>query len=76
MYAAEQEYDETLMHGASWMFQNTMMSTVPLLYRVVVAPHGLTLGGSMRDAPHSDKVQRAAAEKSYIGLAFEFKRWA
>ena len=64
MYAAEQEYDE--LDLAIRMFQNTMMrvrySSVP----VVVAPHGLALGGACEMILHSDKVQAAA--ETYIGL--------
>ena len=64
MYAIEQEYDEIdfmIRH-----FQNTMMrvrySSVP----VVVAPHGLTLGGGCEMTMHADLVQAAA--ETYIGL--------
>ena len=64
MYAIEQEYDEVefmIKH-----FQDTMMrvrySSVP----VVVAPHGLTLGGGCEMTMHADKVQAAA--ETYIGL--------
>ncbi|MEM7110672.1 MAG: 3-hydroxyacyl-CoA dehydrogenase/enoyl-CoA hydratase family protein, partial [Bacteroidota bacterium] len=64
MYAIEQEFDEVdfmIKH-----FQNTMMrvrySSVP----VVVAPHGLTLGGGCEMTLHADKVQAAA--ETYIGL--------
>lgn len=64
MLAAEQEYDELDM--AIRLFQNTMMrvrySSVP----VVIAPHGLALGGACEMSLHSDKVQAAA--ESYIGL--------
>lgn len=64
MLAAEQEYDELNM--AIRMFQNTTMrirySSVP----VVVAPHGLTLGGGCEICLHADQVQAAA--ESYIGL--------
>jgi len=64
MYAIEQEYDELDM--AIRMFQNTMMrvrySSVP----VVVAPHGLTLGGGCEMNLHADKV--CAAAETYIGL--------
>ena len=64
MYAAEQEYDELDM--AIRLFQNTTMrirySSIP----VVVAPHGLTLGGGCEICLHADKVQAAA--ESYIGL--------
>jgi 3-hydroxyacyl-CoA dehydrogenase len=64
MFAIEQEYDELDM--AIRMFQNTMMrvrySSVP----VVVAPHGLTLGGGCEMNLHADKV--FAAAETYIGL--------
>ncbi|MCK7557627.1 enoyl-CoA hydratase/isomerase family protein [Chitinophaga sedimenti] len=64
MFAAEQEYDELDM--AVRLFQRTTMrlrySSVP----VVVAPHGLTLGGGCEMSLHADKVQAAA--ESYIGL--------
>ena len=64
MLAIDQEYDELDM--AIRMFQNTMMrarySSVP----VVVAPHGLTLGGSCELSLHSDKCCPAA--ETYIGL--------
>ncbi|MGN6248541.1 MAG: enoyl-CoA hydratase/isomerase family protein, partial [Ginsengibacter sp.] len=64
MLAAEQEYEELDM--AIRLFQNTTMrmrySSIP----VVVAPHGLTLGGGCEISLHADKVQAAA--ESYIGL--------
>ena len=64
MLAAEQEYDELNM--AIRMFQNAMMrirySSIP----VIVAPHGLTLGGACEMSLHSDKIHAAA--ESYIGL--------
>lgn len=64
MYAIEQEYDEVSMMIKA--FQDTMMrvrySSVP----VVVAPHGLTLGGGCEMTLHADKVQAAA--ETYIGL--------
>lgn len=64
MLAIEQEYDELDM--AIRMFQNSMMrvrySSVP----VVVAPHGLTLGGGCEMNLHADKI--CAAAESYIGL--------
>ncbi|HYC29540.1 MAG TPA: enoyl-CoA hydratase/isomerase family protein, partial [Chitinophagaceae bacterium] len=64
MLAIEQEYDELDM--AIRMFQQTMMrarySTIP----VVVAPHGLALGGACELSMHSDKVCPAA--ETYIGL--------
>ncbi|HRH48828.1 MAG TPA: 3-hydroxyacyl-CoA dehydrogenase NAD-binding domain-containing protein [Panacibacter sp.] len=64
MYATEQEYDE--LDFAIRMFQNTMMrvrySSVP----VVVAPHGLALGGGCEMSLHADKI--CAAAETYIGL--------
>ncbi len=64
MLAIEQEYDE--LDLAIRMFQNTMMrvrySNVP----VVIAPHGLTLGGGCEMCLHADKV--FAAAETYIGL--------
>lgn len=64
MLAIEQEYDELDM--AIRQFQQTMMrarySSVP----VVVAPHGLTLGGGCELNLHADKI--CAAAETYIGL--------
>ncbi len=64
MLAAEQEFDE--LDLAVRMFQNSMMrvrySSVP----VVVAPHGLSLGGGCEMSLHADKIQAAA--ETYIGL--------
>lgn len=64
MFAVEQEYDELDM--AVRQFQNTTMrlrySSVP----VVVATHGLTLGGGCEMCLHADAVQASA--ESYIGL--------
>lgn len=64
MFAAEQEFDE--LDFAVRQFQNTTMrmrySSVP----VVVAPHGLTLGGGCEMCLHADAVQAAA--ETYIGL--------
>ncbi len=64
MIAIEQEWDELDM--AVRMFQNTMMrarySSVP----VVVAPHGLALGGACELSLHSDKV--CATAETYTGL--------
>ncbi|HVG16342.1 MAG TPA: 3-hydroxyacyl-CoA dehydrogenase NAD-binding domain-containing protein, partial [Chitinophagaceae bacterium] len=64
MLAIEQEYEELDM--AIRLFQNTMMrvrySSVP----VVVAPHGLALGGGCEMSLHSDKV--CAAAETYTGL--------
>ena len=64
MFAAEQEYDE--LDLAIRSFQNSMMrvrySSVP----VVVAPHGLSLGGGCEMSLHADKI--CAAAETYIGL--------
>jgi 3-hydroxyacyl-CoA dehydrogenase len=64
MFAVEQEYDELDM--AIRMFQNSTMrlrySSIP----VVVAPHGLTLGGGCEINLHADKCMPAA--ETYIGL--------
>jgi 3-hydroxyacyl-CoA dehydrogenase len=64
MYAAEQEYDE--LDLAVRMFQNTMMRVRYSAIPVVVAPHGLSLGGACEMSLHSDKIQAAA--ETYIGL--------
>ncbi len=64
MMAVEQEYDELNM--AVKYFQDTCMrlrySSIP----VVVAPHGMTLGGGCEMTLHADRV--VAAAESYIGL--------
>jgi 3-hydroxyacyl-CoA dehydrogenase len=64
MLAIEQEYDELDM--AIRQFQQTMMrarySSVP----VVIAPHGLSLGGGCELNLHADKI--CAAAETYIGL--------
>jgi len=64
MYAIEQEYEEIDMMIRQ--FQNTVararFSSIP----VVVAPHGLTLGGGCELSMHADSVQAAA--ETYIGL--------
>lgn len=64
MFAVEQEYEELDM--AIRMFQNTMMRARYSAVPVVVAPHGLTLGGACELSMHSDKV--IAAAETYIGL--------
>ena len=64
MLAVEQEYDELDM--AIRMFQNTMMRVRYSAIPVVVAPHGLTLGGGCELSLHSDKV--CAAAETYTGL--------
>jgi 3-hydroxyacyl-CoA dehydrogenase len=64
MMAVEQEYEELNM--AIKYFQDTMMrcrySSIP----VIVAPHGMTLGGGCEMTMHADKV--VAAAETYIGL--------
>ncbi len=64
MLAIEQEYDELDM--AIRLFQNTMMRARYSAVPVVVAPHGLALGGACELSMHSDKV--FAAAETYIGL--------
>jgi len=64
MMAVEQEYDELNM--AIRMFQDTMMRVRYSAIPVVVAPHGMTLGGGCEMTMHADKV--VAAAESYIGL--------
>lgn len=64
MFAVEQEYDELDM--AIRMFQNTMMHVRYSGIPVVVAPHGLTLGGGCEMNLHADKI--FAAAETYIGL--------
>jgi 3-hydroxyacyl-CoA dehydrogenase len=64
MLAIEQDYDELDM--AIRQFQNTMMRARYSAVPVVVAPHGLTLGGACELSLHADRVIPAA--ESYIGL--------
>ena len=64
MFAIEQEYDELDM--AIRMFQQTMMRARYSAIPVVVAPHGLALGGACELSLHADKV--CAAAETYIGL--------
>lgn len=64
MYAIEQEYDEIDFMIKS--FQNTMMRARYSSIPVVVAPHGLTLGGGCELSLHADQIQAAA--ETYIGL--------
>jgi 3-hydroxyacyl-CoA dehydrogenase len=64
MFAVEQEYDELDM--AIRMFQNTMMRVRYSSIPVVVATHGLALGGGCEMSLHSDKV--CAAAETYSGL--------
>lgn len=64
MLAAEQEFDE--MDMSIRVFQKSIMrirySSIP----VVVAPHGLAIGGGCEILLHADKV--IAAAETYIGL--------
>jgi 3-hydroxyacyl-CoA dehydrogenase len=64
MMAVEQEYDE--LNAAIKMFQDTMMRVRYSGIPVVVAPHGMTLGGGCEMSMHADKV--VAAAETYIGL--------
>lgn len=64
MLAIEQEYDELDM--AVRMFQNTMMRVRYSSIPVVVAPHGLALGGGCELSLHADKV--VAHAETYMGL--------
>jgi 3-hydroxyacyl-CoA dehydrogenase len=64
MMAVEQEYDELNM--AIKMFQDTMMRVRYSAIPVIVAPHGMTLGGGCEMTMHADRV--VAAAETYIGL--------
>jgi 3-hydroxyacyl-CoA dehydrogenase len=64
MFAIEQEYDEIDLMIRQ--FQSTMMRVRYSAVPVVVAPHGLTLGGGCEMTLHADQVQAHA--ESYIGL--------
>jgi 3-hydroxyacyl-CoA dehydrogenase len=64
MFAVEQEYDE--LEFAIKSFQNTMMRVRYSNIPVVVAPHGMTLGGGCELSMHADKV--IAHAETYIGL--------
>ena len=64
MLAIEQEYDELNM--AIRMFQQTMMRVRYSSIPVVVAPHGLALGGACELSLHADKCCPAA--ETYTGL--------
>ena len=64
MMAIEQDYDEIDM--AIRQFQNTMMRVRYSGIPVVVAPHGLALGGACEMSLHADKV--IAAAETYTGL--------
>ena len=64
MMAIEQEYDE--LDFAIRQFQSTMMRARYSSIPVVVAPHGLALGGSCELSLHADKCCPAA--ETYTGL--------
>ena len=64
MLAIEQDYDEIDM--AIRMFQSTMMRVRYSSIPVVLAPHGLALGGGCEICLHADKV--IAAAETYTGL--------
>jgi 3-hydroxyacyl-CoA dehydrogenase len=64
MLAIEQDYDEIDM--AIRMFQNTMMRVRYSGIPVVLAPHGLALGGGCEICLHADKI--IAAAETYTGL--------
>lgn len=64
MMAAEQDWWDLNM--AIKMFQDTMMRVRYSDIPVVVAPHGMTLGGGCEMTMHADKV--VAAAETYIGL--------
>ncbi|MCS6789980.1 MAG: 3-hydroxyacyl-CoA dehydrogenase/enoyl-CoA hydratase family protein [Bacteroidia bacterium] len=64
MMALEQEWDE--LDFAVRSFQRTVMRIRHSAIPVIVAPHGLTLGGGCEMVLHADGVQAAA--ETYIGL--------
>jgi 3-hydroxyacyl-CoA dehydrogenase len=64
MYAIEQDYDEIDMMIRQ--FQNTMMRVRYSGIPVVVAPHGMALGGGCEMTLHADAVQAHA--ELYTGL--------
>jgi 3-hydroxyacyl-CoA dehydrogenase len=64
MMAAEQEWDE--LDFAVRAFQRTVLRARYSAIPVIVAPHGLTLGGGCELTLHADGVQAAA--ETYIGL--------
>lgn len=64
MYAIEQEYED--IDNLIRQFQNTIMRARYSKIPVVVATHGLTLGGGCELALHADVVQ--AFSESYTGL--------
>jgi len=64
MMAAEQDWWELNM--AIKTFQDTMMKVRYSAIPVIVAPHGMALGGGCEITMHADKV--VAAAETYIGL--------
>lgn len=64
MLAVEQEFDELNM--AIRYFQNTVMRLRYSAIPVVIAPHGMTLGGGCEMTLHADAA--VAAAETYIGL--------
>ena len=64
MMAIEQEWDE--LNFAIKYFQDSMMRVRYSDIPVVVAPHGMTLGGGCEMTLHADSAQPAA--ETYIGL--------
>ena len=64
MLAIEQEYDD--INFMIKHFQDSMMRVRYSSIPVVVAPHGLSLGGGCEMTMHADRVQAAA--ETYIGL--------
>ncbi len=64
MLAAEQDFDE--LDVAVRTFQNTVMRVRYSSIPIVIAPHGIALGGGCEMSLHSDKIYAAA--ETYIGL--------
>lgn len=64
MYAMEQEFDE--IDFMIRQFQQTVMRVRYSSIPVILAPHGLTLGGGCEMTLHADRVQAAA--ETYMGL--------
>ena len=64
MMAQEQEWDE--LHDAIRKFQNATMALKHASRPVVVAPHGMTLGGGCEVCMHGARIHATA--EAYIGL--------
>ncbi len=64
MYAMEEEWDE--IDFMIRQFQKTLMRVRYSSIPVIIAPHGMTLGGGCEMTLHADRVQAAA--ETYIGL--------